>query len=89
MGPGDHRRNFLPTALITGWVKEKLAGNHEVRGLSQLSELLGRKAELHTPRLLSDSIREKAMAGAEVQHVASPQCAGHPLYVRFQRRLWK
>ncbi len=37
---------------------------------SELGELLGRKVELHTPRFLSDSIRENAMAEAEVQYVA-------------------
>lgn len=37
---------------------------------SELGELLGRKVELHTPRFLSDSIREKAMEETEVQYVA-------------------
>ncbi len=37
---------------------------------NELSRLLGRRVELHTPRFLSEEIRKRALAEAEVQYVA-------------------
>lgn len=37
---------------------------------SELGELLGRRVELHTPQFLSEEIRTKVMAEAEVRYVA-------------------
>lgn len=37
---------------------------------NELGRLLGHKVELHTPRFLSEEIRERALAEAEVQYVA-------------------
>ena len=37
----------------------------------ELSELLGRKVDLHTPKGLSPSLREEILSEAEVAYVAS------------------
>ena len=38
---------------------------------AELAEILGHKVELHTPQFLSRYFREKVMAEAEVQYVAT------------------
>lgn len=37
----------------------------------ELSDMLGRKAQLHTPEDLSDYFRDQVLAEAEVQYVAA------------------
>jgi uncharacterized protein len=38
---------------------------------TELSEILGRKVDLNTPNFLSPYFRDRVLAGAEVQYVAS------------------
>ena len=67
------RQDFGPSSdvdVLVEFEPEHIPGLAFFDMEAELSRILGRKVDLHTPQFLSPYFRERALAEAEVQYVA-------------------
>jgi hypothetical protein len=67
------REDFAPASdvdVLVEFEPEHIPGLAFFDMEAELSRILGRKVDLHTPQFLSPYFRERALAEAEVQYVA-------------------